>query len=228
MRIPFSVYDFFGYLAAGFVLLVAVDFGFSLGILLNVEISTTLAIFYSLLVYVAGHVIANLASSILEHGFLRRVLVSPEVTLFDSERRSGAWAKVFPGFYRPFPAEVRQRILSRAESDGIRQPGRGLFLHCHPIVIQSDRTAERLTSFLNLYGFCRNLSMAALLAVPILLAGAWLTERHEPAWWAVVAATVAIAMLYRYLKFFKHYTEEVFRAYAALGYASPPILGTDT
>ena len=32
--------------------------------------------------------------------------------------------------------------------------------------------------------------------------------------WAGVTIVIAIGLFYRYLKFFKHYTEEVFRDYA--------------
>lgn len=69
--------------------------------------------------------------------------------------------------------------------------------------------------FLNLYGFSRNISMTALLAVPILIAGMISTgfEKHK-LYWIIIALAIFVGMFYRYLKFFKHYTEEVFRAYA--------------
>lgn len=73
---------------------------------------------------------------------------------------------------------------------------------------------DRLNAFLNLYGFSRNVSMAALLIVPMLIVGA-LTGDVAPRLWAASGALVtAVAMFYRYLKFFRLYTVEVFVNYA--------------
>jgi len=93
-------------------------------------------------------------------------------------------------------------------------------------------TKERLASFLILYGFCRNISMALLLtAVVLLVATVYHLDFHSVSfttasaacfWWFVAAVASAVGMFYRYLKFFKHYTEEVFRAYAEAPSDKPP------
>lgn len=217
MKIPFSAYDFFGYLACGFLLLCAADYAFDGGWLLKENIWTVYVVFYTGVAYVVGHIVAHLSSFFLEHKFLRGVLVSPEETLFDEEKRKGLWPCIFPIFYKAFPPETRKRVLEKAKTFDIVKPGRGLFFHCHPIVLRENQVSERLNSFLNLYGFCRNTSMATLLAVPLLVFGMIANGFDEgKMWWIVVAAVVAIGMFYRYLKFFKHYTEEVFRTYAEL------------
>jgi hypothetical protein len=113
-------------------------------------------------------------------------------------------------------------VLDRAKAAGIDRPGRGLFFHCHAIVKRDKSTADRLSNFLNVYGFCRNASMASLIAAAMLLYAAmrhmdWKTAaglQTDKLLWAGVAVIVAIGLFYRYLKFFKHYTEEVFRNYA--------------
>ncbi|MFH1349886.1 MAG: hypothetical protein ABII26_03025, partial [Pseudomonadota bacterium] len=75
----------------------------------------------------------------------------------------------------------------------------------------------RLNTFLNLYGFSRNISMSGLLAASVLIIGMFSTGfSTQKMWWIIVALGICIGMFYRYLKFFKHYTEEVFRAYAAM------------
>lgn len=216
MKIPFSAYDFFGYLASGFLVLAAVDFAFDGGWVLVDELPISRWVLWVVVAYVTGHVVAHISSALLEQGLVRKVLRSPEETLF-AEQRRGGWARLFPGFYRPFPKETQRRVLDRAKAAGIAMPGRGLFFHCHPKVIQVEVVQERLSAFLNLYGFCRNLCLAAVLAIPILAAGFALRE-PAPAklWWSGVAAAAAVGLLYRYLKFFKHYTMEVFRAYAEL------------
>jgi hypothetical protein len=64
--------------------------------------------------------------------------------------------------------------------------------------------------------------MACVLAARILLAGAFGEWRAfsevSPArlWWAAAAAGCAVGMFYRYLKFFRLYTHEVFVNYAEL------------
>jgi len=40
--------------------------------------------------------------------------------------------------------------------------------------------------------------------------------QRGPLLWAIVAFVAAIGMFYRYLKFFRHYTVEVFTTYAEL------------
>jgi hypothetical protein len=91
-------------------------------------------------------------------------------------------------------------------------------------VKRDQATLERLNSFLNLYGFCRNLSLALILAVPLLLYGALREFDYKTLQgingdrlaWAAVALVASIGMFYRYLKFFRHYTVEVFMTYAEL------------
>lgn len=220
MKIPFSVYDFFAFLATGFIVLCAADYAFDLGWLQKEKFPPGMMAFLILSAYVLGHLVANLSSYFLEHKFLRGVLKSPEETLF--KETNGGWARLFPIFYKPFPPETQKRVLDRAKAAGIDRPGRGLFFHCHSIVKRDKATAERLSNFLNVYGFCRNVSMASLIAAAMLVFAAFRNIDPKTAnglqadklVWAAVAVIVSIGLFYRYLKFFKHYTEEVFRDYA--------------
>lgn len=184
MKIPSSVYDFFGYLASGFLILCVSDYAFDGGWLLQEDLWTVHTIFWTLLAYIIGHIVANISSFLLEHKFLRETLISPEETLFDEQKRGGFWPSIFPVFYMPFPMETRRRILEKARAAGIERSGRGLFFYCLPIVMRQSHTLERLGMFLNLYGFSRNISMTALLAVPILIASMISTgfEKHKLYW----------------------------------------------
>ena len=219
VKIPFSVYDFFAYLATGFVVLVAVDFALDLGWTAKEKLPPGMVVFVTIGAYVLGHIVANLSSYFLEHQFLRGVLRSPEETLFGAERRT-PWRRLFPIFYKPFPEETQRRILEKAKAAGIEKPGRGLFFHCHALVKRDQATLERLNTFLNLYGFCRNVCAASLIAAAILLFAAFAypdrASHTQKLAWAIVAVGASIGLFYRYLKFFKHYTEEVYRSYAEL------------
>lgn len=216
-RIPFSVYDFFGYLASGFLLLASLDYAFDGGWVLNENLGLVFGVFWAGVAYIVGHIIANVSSYLLEKNLVRRVLVSPEETLFQPKKTTG-WARIFPNFYEPLPSQLRQRILDKAkEKAHIDEPGRALFLHCHSIVKRDEATEARLNSFLNLYGFSRNISMTATLAFLVLLSDSLLgTLKNLEVVWLIAAMIAAVGMFYRYLKFFKHYTTEVLLTYPEL------------
>jgi hypothetical protein len=217
VKIPFSVYDFFAYLSTGFILVAAADYAVDIGWLGKEKLPPAMLLLLIIGGYVLGHVIANLSSFFLEHLFLRKALRPRKHSL-----AKGFWPYIFPIFYAPFPQETQTRVLARAKTAGIESPGRGLFFHCFATVKRDKTPLDRLNTFLNVYGFCRNVCMASLFAFLILfVAGVrhfdWATRTGidgSKLEWAGVAFPVSIGLFYRYLKFFKHYTEEVFRNYA--------------
>ncbi len=95
MKIPFSVYDFFGYLAAGFVCLVAVDYAFSGGWLLEADPKLIPGIVLVFIAYAFGHAVSHVAWALLEEQFVRKVLRSPEETMFEKSA-SSRWIRFFP------------------------------------------------------------------------------------------------------------------------------------
>lgn len=234
MKIPFSVYDFFAFLATGFVLLCAADYAFDFNFLAKDKLPLGILAFLVVASYILGHLVAHLSSFLLEHVVLRGCLGSPEEYIF-KEKTEGWRANILTNFFKPFPPEIQKRILEKAQTEGIGGPGRGLFYHCFATVKREKSTSERLASFLTVYGFCRNVSMACLLATVLLLfAGLsdvdWKTFtgiHSEKLWWALGALIVAIGLFLRYLKFFRHYTNEVFRDYAVLPSKEPRISDTD-
>jgi hypothetical protein len=213
-----SVYDFFAYLASGFVLLWFVSYAFDLpwfagagpsGVLLQWIIGS----------YVIGHVIAHLSSAMIEATVVRRWLGRNESTLFGDV--TGWRSRYFPGFFKALPASTQQRVLARATTNGITEPGEGLFYHCFGVV-KNDATAfGRMNTFLNLYGFARNISMACLLGIAVLAVGALRpflrggAPSYEKQWMILPALVVAIVMFYRYLKFYRHYSLELYVTFAA-------------
>jgi hypothetical protein len=71
------------------------------------------------------------------------------------------------------------------------------------------------------------MSLGLLISALILLVGALIDVRQwsdidtYKLWWAVGALVGAVGMFYRYLKFFRHYTMEVFNSYAELKQEKP-------
>ncbi len=210
MKIPFSVYDVFGYLAAGFVLLVSIDFSCGAGWLSRESIPPVYAVFWTLVAFVAGHLVAHMASVLLENLFLRRFLRSPDVHLFEVADKT--WrSRLFPGNFQPLPVATQERVRERAAEYGAPISGRGLFLHCHAIVKHQPTTLDRLNTFLAQYGFCRNISMAfALAALVLTLGSVWCSSTLVDLLPSLpLTLILAVGMLYP-----RHYTIEVFTSYA--------------
>lgn len=224
MKIPFSVYDFFGYLASGFAVLAAYDYASGGKWLLANSVPPGIGVLIVLAAYVTGHVVSHLASVVIEHGFLRRVLRSPEEHLLAASLSPTRWRWFFPGNFSQLPTETRDRVLAKARSASAGSHPRALFFHCHACVKSDEATLSRLNTFLNLYGFCRNLAMAVLLASLVLMGSTIVrfewplsTESKNSLLMGALCLPIAYVLVLRYLKFFRHYTLEVFVSYAEAG-----------
>ena len=216
-KLPFSVYDFFGNLSAGFLLMVAVVAAFLGEEALGDNPSAIVAILLVVLAYAIGQVIANLSGFLFEATVLGRLLGRPTEHLFAGGRTR--FARLFPGYFRELPTETQARVLGRArDAAGIAETGQALFYHCHALVKKEEVTNERLNTFLNLYGFCRNCAMALVVAVPLLALGISLgsaeTGLLAPGWWLLGGTLGAVGLFYRYLKFFRLYAVEVYVSYS--------------
>jgi hypothetical protein len=117
-RIPFSVYDFFGYLASGFLFLVSVDYFVGKQWILDKEFSITLSLVGVVLAYVIGHIIANPSAWLLERIVVGKYLRYPSKNLLRKRPRVRS-AKLFPGYYTPLPPIIRNKILKKARADGV-------------------------------------------------------------------------------------------------------------
>jgi len=224
MKIPFSIYDFFGYLSSGFAVLAALDFASGARWLFADSVPAGFALVILLAAYVTGHLVAHVSSVVLEHGFLRRVLRSPEEHLLATTKISTRWRWLFPGNFAQLPQGTRERVLAKAAAAGAGLEPRALFFHCHACVKSDEVTLGRLNTFLNLYGFCRNLAMSVLLSGFILmgltvLRASWplSAESQSSLLIGVLCLPLSYVLLLRYLKFFRHYTVEVFVSYAEAG-----------
>lgn len=226
MKVPFSVYDFFGYLASGYLVLVSVDLAFSTGWVLVDSMPVPRALAWVLAAYVAGHLVAHLSSVVLEGWLVRNLLGSPEEHMLGIDKgRRLKW--LFPGNAKTLPEPSVERIKARASSAGVEPDGRAFFHHCHALVKNEDATRERLTNFLKLYGFCRNLAAGFFAAALVFMASCILTWLRTDAWSgeltgrAIASLVLSVGMLYRYLKFFRHFTGEVLLNYAELPVKNP-------
>ncbi len=213
-KLPFSFYDFFGYLASGFLVLITADYVFPGEWIIKDQLSVVMSIFWILVAYIVGQVLAGPAAWLLERNIIGKLLQRPSVNLFRDPPRVW-WAKLFPGYFTPLPTTTRRRIMEKAEVAGAAETGEGLFVLAFGIVKADKEAMTRLNTFLNLYGFCRNISFASLSCVIIILVGSWQTGLAANLPWILVALGCAVGMFYRYLKFFRQYSYELFLTYAA-------------
>jgi hypothetical protein len=218
-KLPFSVYDFFGYLSAGFLTMVAVATAFVGEGPLHFRPGLVTGIFLLVFAYVVGQVIGNLAGFLLEGLLVGRAIRRPTPHLFGNQN-DGWRQRWFPGYCRSLPAATQDRVRERARGLGVVDPQAdwALFMHCHARVKGEPVTQERLETFLNLYGFCRNCALALLAGGCVLVAGSLNGSAEtgvvSPGWWSAAAIACAVGLFYRYLKFFRHYAVEVFASYA--------------
>lgn len=214
-RIPFSVYDFFGYLASGFLLMVAVDYVVGEQWMLQEDQSVVLGLLWIVAAYIIGQIIASPSAWLLERMVIGKWLIRPELNLLRDPPKKW-WAKLFPGYFTTLPVAIRNRILEKAEVEGISEPGQALFIHAFGKVKADENAMARLNTFLNLYGFCRNISFACLLAAIVLIVGTWGGGNLDRLPWVFVALVGSVGMFYRYLKFFRQYSYELFVTYITL------------
>jgi hypothetical protein len=218
-KVPFSVYDFFGYLASGFLLLVGLAAAFVGSDDWQKTPPVVVGVLLIVVAYSTGHIIANIAGYCIESKLVGKVLGRPSTVLFDTGR-STRLGPLFPGYFSPMPAAQQQRVLDKSRAAGIDETGDALFFHCWATVKADDAVLARLNTFLNLYGYCRNTCVSLLLVGAALLSGALIfSSAHtgnlvSPGWCACAALLGAVGLFYRYLKFFRQYSFEVFTSYA--------------
>lgn len=215
-RLPFSPYDFFGYLASGLLVVAGMDLTFGFPAVLGRDFTMVESAILLLVVYVTGQIIATPAKALLEDLLVARILRRPNINLLE-KKKPCLRGLIFPGYYQPLPEQARKRVLARAESEGIKGIGEDLFLHVryNPQVLENVKLMDRMNSFLNQYGFHRNLSFSALIVgvTLILKLKLGLDVSPELGMYATVSLVGGVLLFYRYLKFFRQYSYEMFNTY---------------
>lgn len=213
MKIPFDVYDFFGYLASGFVLLVGMELVFGFPEVLLADLTVVQGGLILLGAYVAGHGVATPAKAFLEGVIVHRVLGEPTAHLLFPRRPR--LRLLLPGYFKPLPEEIRRRLLEQLGSSTEAQDPQELFFKARfsPSVQESQAAMGRLSKFLAQYGFARNLTFTLLLVGAALLFSAYLRQNPLMLRHGVVVLIAAVLLFYRYLKFYRQYAFETLLTY---------------
>lgn len=213
-KLPFSIYDFFGYLAAGFIICAVIDYVLGLGWLVQEKITILQGTLWFIAAYIIGHINANISSWILEQNLIGKILKRPNIILFkDKDSLPQFHRYLFPGYYTSLPHDLIERLTTTARVNGIEVGGENFFHHARTIVKKSKETWERMNTFLQLYGFCRNVSFALLISAALFSTEWLLTEHRQSAIYSFICFIASIGMLYRYLKFYRQYSYEMFTSY---------------
>lgn len=214
-KVPFTTYDFWAYLSAGFLLLFAVDRVVGMGLLTRDNWTVVQGLVALSAAYAVGQLVASLSSWLFERLLVGKFLGPPRQTLFNHAKCPKWVQKCFPTYFQPLPQETRKAVLERSGKVGVTSPGEALFWLAFSNARDTPAVAGRLDNFLNLYGFARNVALVSFIDAAILY-WAYLqpTGQSEDLVYARIALIVGIGMLLRYLKFFRLYANEVFVFYA--------------
>jgi hypothetical protein len=211
--IPFTIYDFLAYLSTGALLLLGADYAFDLKWVLGQAQDTGHTVVWVIVAYVLGHINSHAAAFVFEENLVERWLRYPSVNLLTTTEHFGGVAGfLFHHYVNPLPQETAKAILDRYEKlSGSRVAGDAMFDYCFAHVKERSKVSyERLQTFLAIYGFSRNMSLAALVLAGIFVAAA-ITRGTSHFWLLAGANLVAGAVLFwRYLKFFRLFTFELY------------------
>lgn len=213
VKLPFSVYDFFGYLASGVVVLTGFDLWVGPLILSEGSLGLYSSILMLLAAYVLGQITAQISKPILEDGFVHRLLLPPSRALMGEVQP--VLPHIFRGYYKPLPPETQDRIRTRAKEQGLTtQTGETLFLHAYGVVTKNARAQDRLDSFRNQYGFARNMCLALLFCALTVTQAPDKITPDLPDHLSWLLLLFALTMLWRFLKFYRQYSYQLLLTYA--------------
>jgi hypothetical protein len=224
----FSDYEVFAYLAAGVATIAAWDFVFGTRWIIGADWTAASGVTVVFAAYVVGQIVAWPAAWILERVVVRRTLGAPSRALFGElppGRFQNIKVRLFPDYFTPLDRHVATGVRRHAARAGqADSSGEGLFWTAFARSKRDADTYARMNQFLKLYGFCRNVAFVgfaaaaaiegeALWRVP---AAGFNSDIDHHLLWAGVTLAAGIAMFYRYLKFHRLYSVEVFVGYADL------------
>ena len=239
-KAPFNAFDFFGYLVAGFVVLTALAYGWP-GLAKPWELATTNATntatritFYLVVAYIVGQLMAFASNMLVYEPIHRRTRWLSLAMLY---RALPEWAKeriekeaTLTGgehggsLTTPRQKVARQWLIVGQKKKDYRddEDAAGKLMAMAEAIVRKDKdAATTLERFGSLYCFCRNTSMAFVMAALVVIFR-WSQVNQQlpkgsPRQWvlAVVLLAVAAALVQRYVRNDRIYTRYTFLACAA-------------
>lgn len=233
-KIPFSVYDFFGYLAPGVLFLGSVDYFILDHQLIEYAKENLITAIVSLIiVYIIGHFISSASYWSFEKIIVGKCLKQPSETLFKESviTEKKTWKKLllsfiknpkeflFSSYYIPFSQTVLKKIndkLGRIDDSTDIAKGNAKFQLAFSKVKMHELSMVSLNNFLNLYGFARNISLVCIVMAFILIYCSIFCGIITNLWWIVGYLVAGVMMFDRFLKFYRYYDRDLFLSYLSL------------
>ena len=223
LKISFNRYDYFGLILPGVLLLISVLFiipqeiyislGNSLESFKDLKyafvflIGTTL-IFFS---YLIGMIISSIGSWLIEGYIIKKKINYPSYNLFNdtSSKRFKSYKKSYSStFIEQFNKTYNEYYT------GISFQGDDKFMTCfHYVKEKCPITYSRLNIFLSMYGLYRNLTVCFIIILSIFTVYFILTLNLILIVIMLLSGGFSIICFYRFLKFFRIFSDEVFRSF---------------
>lgn len=211
-KLPFTDYDFWAYLSAGFLFLVACDHAYGSDWMLTHAWSIPEVLVTTATAYVVGHLIAGFAAAFLETGLTKSWLGSPIELLMGQKTGPKSVRWLFKSYFRPLPVETQSIITTKSGLSASQSEP--LFWIAFNTAKLDEKSMRRISSFQNLYGMCRNLAFTFLAGAILICAAGFLKHKPVDYWWSLFSLFLGMGMFFRYLKFFRHYVLEVLTTFA--------------
>lgn len=205
---PLADYDFWGYLVSGAII------AFALTSLAGIPItSATLrdplnALAFAAGSYTLGHANAALAAWLFENIVVAKLIGTPLAVLTGASKRRAFVGLIAPS-YRPLPEFTIGALKARLRVQALPAQEE-IFQRAYHYARRFADARDRIEGFRNQYGFCRNATLAVLIAGWCALP--WATGRELAL--AVTVVGTATLLFARYLKFYRLFAVEILSTFA--------------
>lgn len=223
---PFTDYEFYAYITAGAILIAAVDYTLgSSALVARTEWTIVQGIFWTMISYLVGHVVAGLSSFFMEQLLLKKLFTNPlQIILGLKQSR---WFELpfqylFAREFSPLPQSVSTKIRLKLDASIVNDQSaledpEAIFQTAFSVARYSKDSEFRLNQFMNLYGLCRNVAFVSLIAAVLLWTRTYQSPNPKDALLAWGAFVLGLGMFGRFIKFYSAYTREVLRAFERAG-----------
>ncbi len=223
LRVSFNRYDFFGLIFPGLLLIISIIFiipqNYYIAIAESLESYKDLKFVFVFLIYISiifasyliGMIISSIGSWVIEGYFIKKKLKYPSYNLFNN-KNSNRFKNYRKSYTNTF-IEQFNKIFS-SYYNGIEFNDDDKFILCYTYVKEKcPITYSRLSVFLSMYGLYRNLTVCFILILPILLVNFMLSLNFFMIFLMTISFFFSIICFIRYLKFFRIFSDEVFRSF---------------
>lgn len=219
---PFTLFDFFSYVACGLTVLCAADYAYpGSNYLMKEKWSAFQGALGLSLAYVCGQLLAIPSSILLEHMIARKLLRPPAVVLLSNRslKKEKILNFLIGRHYASLPESIRDLVFRNA-SEATRQTVEMLKENLEAVFVpallysrQNERISERIELFRIQYVFARNMCAASIIST-FFLSYAYLNNEPQAGAWLVIAILAIFGLFLRFFKFYCCCAADTLRSYA--------------